>query len=130
LLELRVGRSEEVPGVGVVRIDFGDAAEGFDGSAGIAGVFVIETEVVPGMGVFGILFDGFFQQRLGFFEALQIEQRHSAIDGGHFQRGIIGGRFFERLQCFFEELLVHVGDADGIEAGRFLGILGGTVCGE
>ena len=33
LLELGVGRSEEIPGVGVVRINFGYVTEGVDGGA-------------------------------------------------------------------------------------------------
>src|ERR1035437_10015887 len=66
LLELRAGRSQEVPGVGVVRIDFSNATEGIDGQPGARRVLVIEAEAVPGVRVFGIVFDGLFQQRLRF----------------------------------------------------------------
>ena len=83
LLELRVGRSKEVPGVGVVRIDFSDAAERIDGPARVGRILVIEAKVVPGVGIFGIAFGGLFKQRLRLVAALQVEQRHSAIDGRH-----------------------------------------------
>ena len=53
-------------------------------------------------------------------------QRHSAIDGTHRQRRVIRSRFFERLQRLFKELLVHVGDADVVEARGFLRVGGGS----
>ena len=84
LLNLSVGRTQEIPGVGVVGVDFGYAMEGVDGGACIRRVFVKEAEVVPGVRVFRIVLGGFFQQRFGVVYALEVEQGHSSIDSYYF----------------------------------------------
>ena len=88
------------------------------------------AEVVPGMGILGIILDGFFQQLFRVVKALQVEQGDPAIDGRDFERGVGRSRVFERLQGFCKKLLVHVGNAQVIEAGRFLRIWSGTGCAE
>src|SRR5579883_3145156 len=113
LLGLGVDAAEEVPGVGVVGIDFSDALEGSGGLVGLVGVFVEQAEVVPGVGVFGILFGGVFQQRSGVVDLLQIEQGDSAVKLGDVQGGIL-----------------RTGRLDILEAGRFGGLGGGVVMGS
>src|SRR5450755_30966 len=79
LFELSVGRSEEVPGVRVALVDFSYAAEGVNSGARVRRILVIEAKVVPSVRIFGITLGSFFEQRLCFIAALQVEQRHSAI---------------------------------------------------
>ena len=79
LLRLRVHRAQEVPGIGVVRIDFGNVPEGRGGRVGFVGVLVVQAEVVPGMRVLGSLLDHLFEQRLRLVHLLQIEKRDAAV---------------------------------------------------
>ena len=123
LLELRVGRTEKVPGIGVVRIDLRNASEGFDRLLRDGRILVVETEVIPGMSVFRIIVRGFLEKCFCFIDALQVQQSDAAIQRCDFQIRIFRRRLFKRLQPFLEQLLVHVGDADIVQAARgFLGI--------
>ena len=79
LLGLRVCRAQEIPGVGVVGIDFSDVLERINGRVGFVRVLRKQAEVVPGMRVFGILLGDFLQDCLGIIDFLQVEQRDGTI---------------------------------------------------
>ena len=76
---LGVGATQEVPGIGIVGINLGDAAEGIYRGLRVARVFMKQTQVVPGMRIGGITFDSLFEKFLGIVDASQAEKSDALI---------------------------------------------------
>ena len=72
LLGLHVGRAEEIPGVGIVGVDFGDVIEGVDRGLGSPVFFASRPRLYQAYGILRILLLGFFQRGFGFVDFLQI----------------------------------------------------------
>src|SRR5580693_1720489 len=115
LLTLGVGGAQEIPRVRIVRINFGDSAEGIDRGMRIRGVFFQHAEVIPGVRIIGILFHGLLKKLPCRIDAPQVEQRDALIHESNLEIWIKRGRLFKHLQSLFEELLIHVGNAETIE---------------
>ncbi len=74
-----------------------------------------QAEVVPGIGIVGVLFHRLLQQRPGLIEFAQIQQGNPLIQPRNLKRWIDRGSVLECFQGFFKELLIHVGNAEIVE---------------
>ena len=119
LLGLHVGRAEEIPGIGVIWIDLDDVLERFDRSLRVARIFSEQSKAVPGVRALGILLQGVFQCDFGIVDLLLIQIRDALVQACDGKLGIRFGRLLKLLQSFFEELLVHVRDANVVETRGF-----------
>jgi hypothetical protein len=100
-------------------IEFGDASEGTSiGDCGLS-EFCSRAEVIPGMRIFGVVLRLFWNSAFSFVHALQVQRGNAAVECRDFQIRVFGSGFFECFQSLLEQLLVHVGDADVVEAGGF-----------
>ena len=130
LLGLRVGRAQEVPGVGIVGIDLGDVLETRRSTAcGLADVFRSSPRLYQACGSFGSCLSASSSAALASSTFCRFRQATP-----RFRRAIAECRdqlAAAALKCFkrlFEQLLVHVGDAKIVQAGGFDGI--GLGCGS
>ena len=119
LLGLHVGRTQKIPGIGVIGIDFDDALECFDRSLRVARILGQQSEAVPGVRAFRILLEGIFQRGFCLVNLLQIQIGDALVQACNRELGIGFGCLLELLQSLFEKLLIHVGDADVVEARGF-----------
>ena len=119
LLGLRVGRAQKIPGVGIVGVDFDDALECIDRRRRIARVLGQHPEAVPGIRILRILLQRVFQRRLGFVDLLQIQIGNALVQPRDRQFGIGRGGLLKFFQPLLEQLLVHVGDAEIVQARGF-----------
>ena len=115
VLGLGLEVADEVEAVGFGS-DLRDVGEGGDSLFDFAGVFIDEAEVVPGVRVIGELFGGLFEGGAGGVEFLLAEERDAEIDAGDGKFRVGGEGFLEIFLGVGEFLLVHVGDAEGVEA--------------
>jgi len=91
-----MGSSREVPGVGIVGIEFVTRRK--HRSRPAASEFIIEEPVVPRVRIFGIVLRGFLESRLSLrSDALQVfsTSDRRELSDGHFQIEIFGGAYFE-----------------------------------
>jgi len=112
-LGLEVAHEVEAVGFGS---ELGDVGKGGDSLFDFAGIFVDEAEVVPGVGIVGEFFRGLFEGGAGWVEFLLAEERDAEIDASDGEFWIGGEGFLEIFLGVGKFLLVHVGDAEGVEA--------------
>ena len=122
LLGLHIRCAKKIPSVSVVRIDLDDALERIDRRLRIAGVLGQHPEAVPGIRILRILFQRIFQCNLGFVDLLQVQVSDTHIQPRDRKFGIGLRGLLELFQSLLEQLLVHVGDAEVIQARRLDGI--------
>ena len=121
VLKLGLQVADEIAGVGFGR-ELRDVGEGGDPLFDVAEIFVDEAEVVPGVGIVGKFFGGCSRAvRAGSsFCWLRREMprlRRAIANFGSAAKGLL--EIFLRVG---ELLLVHVGDAEGVEAERVGGV--------
>ena len=117
LLQLRVHRSQEVVGVGIVGIDLQDALKCVDGFGRLALTAPQETQVVPDARIGGFFGCRRVEGRFCFGQLLEIQQGDSLVQFGGCQVWVGFQRLVEFLHCFVHALLVHVGDAEIVQLG-------------
>ena len=66
---LRIDGTQKIPSIGVVGIDLGDMAESVNGGRGVRIVFEKQPQVVPGVWILAIRFDGRLQNLFGLVRA-------------------------------------------------------------
>ena len=94
-----------------------------------AGIFVDEAEVVPGVGILRELSGRFLERRAGRLEFLLAEQRNAEVEARDREFWVGGERLLEIFLRVGEFLLIHVGDAEGVEP-QGVGRAGGVaLCG-
>ncbi len=71
------------------------------------------------MRIVGIVFHAVFEDRLGCIDFAQIQQRDTLIQARHLQIEIERLGLLKFPQRFFEQLLVHVSEAEIVQAGGF-----------
>ncbi len=102
LLELRINRAQEVPGVGIAVVEFDHTAKIIHRRLRIAAVFLQHPQAVPGVRVFRIVLRRGFEDFLGRIHATQAQQRDALIQSRHLQTGIESSGVFEVLETLFE----------------------------
>ncbi len=122
LLGLHVRRAQEVPRVGVFRVNLGHTLKGIDRRLRVARVLVHQPEVVPRVRTLGINLQRFFERGLGFIHLLQVQVRDTHVQPRNRQLRISFSSLFEEIQSLLEQLLVHVGGSKIIQARRFNGV--------
>src|SRR5580704_3816735 len=122
MLKLRVQVADEIPGVGFVG-DLRDVSEGGDTSFRVAQIFVDQAEVVPGVGVLRKFFGGGGESGASELELLLRQKGNAEIEAGDLEIWIGGERLFKELLGVGRALLIHVGDAESIEAVGFGGVV-------
>ena len=115
VLRLGLQVADEIVAVGFGR-ELRDVGEGGDSLFDFAGIFVDEAEVVPGVGIVGEFFRGLFESGAGGVEFLLAEERDAEIYAGDGEFWIGGEGLLEIFLGVGKFLLVHVGDAEGVEA--------------
>src|ERR1700745_727072 len=116
---LGVGGAEEVPGVGIVRVNFGDAAEGVNRNLRVIGIPIQQSKIEPGVGIVRAGLGGFFQQLLCRIDAGEIELRDAFVEASDFELGVEEGGLLEVLESLLKKLLIHVSGAEIVQAGSF-----------
>src|SRR6185503_1640779 len=116
LLNLRIGTTQKIPGVSIVGINLGDTAKRVDRILRVTGIFVKQSQVVPGVRVFRTLLNHFLQQLAGLVDFAEVQKCHAFIQLNDQQLWVGGSGFLKGLQSFLEKLLVHVCLADSVEA--------------
>ena len=124
LLGLHGGCPQEIPCVGVVRINLDYVTKRVNRGLSIAGILVEQSEVVPRVRIPGILLERIFERRPGFVNLLQVQEGDAFIQPRDRQFGIKLNRLLECLESLLEKLLVHVGGAEIVHA-RSLNRIGG-----
>ncbi len=116
LLGLHVCGAKKIPGVGIVRVDFDDALKCIDRRLRFARILGQHPEAVPGVGILRILFQRIFQCSLSFINLLQVQVRDTHVQPRDRQFGIGLRGLLKLFQSLLEKLLVHVRDAEIIQA--------------
>src|SRR5579864_1997563 len=106
-----------------MRINFGDVAERFNRGLRIGRILFQHAEVVPGMGIVGMLFCRLLEKFSRSIDSPEVQQRDALIHLRDLEFGIERSSLFKRLQRLFEELLVHVGSAEIVKTRRFKGLV-------
>jgi len=119
LFGLHIGGAEEIPRISVVGIDLEDMLELVNRRLRIASILREQSEAVPRIRALGILLERVFQRGLRVVDFLKIQIRYALVQTRDGKLGIDFGRLLELLQSLIEQLLVHVGDADVVEARSF-----------
>ena len=88
LLGLHIGCADEVPGIRIVWVDLDHVLESFDRGLRVAGVFREQAQAVPGVGIFRILLQGFFERNFGLIHFLQVEVGDAFIHARNRKLGI------------------------------------------
>ena len=96
--------------------------EGGDAFFRVTEIFVDEAEVVPGVGILRKLFGSCGEGGARRLEFLLSEERDAEVGAGDFELGIGGEGLFEELLRVGGALLIHVGDAESVEAIGFGGV--------
>ena len=119
LLALRVGSAQKIPGIGILRIDSGDAHKSVNRALRVVGVLVEQAEIEPGIGVFRPPFNSFFQQLPRRINAREIQLCDALVQFRNFQLRIKSGGILKVLEALLEQLLVHVCRPEIVEARGF-----------
>lgn len=114
-LKLGIQVADEIPRVSFVG-DLRNVSEGSDAFFRITEIFVSEAEVVPSVGILGQFFGGGGKSGARGLELLLREERDAEVEACDFEFGIGGKRLFEEFLCVGGALLIHVSDAEGVEA--------------
>ncbi|OLE56854.1 MAG: hypothetical protein AUG13_06925 [Chloroflexi bacterium 13_1_20CM_2_59_7] len=123
LFDLGVSGAKKIPGVSIVGVDLDYAAEGVHRALRIVRILIQQTEVEPGVRIVGITLDRLLEKLLRRLDAPQVKQRYALVQPGDLQLGVERGSVLKGLETFLEELLVHIGSAQIVEAGRFEGFI-------
>ena len=119
LLGLHVHRAQKIPGVSVVRVDLYHSLERVNRRLRVAHVLGQHPEAVPCVGTLRILFERIFQPGLGIIDLLQIQIRNALVQPCNRELRIGLRGLLEVLQSLLKELLVHIGDAQVVQARGF-----------
>ena len=90
----------------------------------VAGIFREQAEAVPRVGTLGILLECVFERLLRFVDLLQVQVGDAFVEPRDRKLRIGIERLLELFQSFFEELLIHVGDAKIVVAAQLRSGLG------
>ncbi len=88
-----------------------DVLKRVDGLFWLAGIFVDQPKVVPGIRIIWQQTRCFFERGTSWAELLLAEQRDAQVQAGNSKFWIGGERLLKIFLGFREFLLVHVGDA-------------------
>jgi hypothetical protein len=89
--------AEKIPCVSVVWIDLDYVTERDNRRLSVARILGKQSEVIPRVGIFGILLECIFQQRLCFVDLLQIQKRDTFVQLCDRELGVEIGRLLEGL---------------------------------
>src|ERR1019366_3484648 len=97
LLSLHVNRTQEIPGISVVRVDLSHVMKRIDRGLSIARVLRVQAEVIPRLRIPGILLERVLQRSLGFVDLLQVQEGDALIQSRDRELRIELGGLLERL---------------------------------
>jgi len=117
-LKLGIKIADEIPGIGLVG-ELRDVRESVDAFFRVPKILVGKAEVVPRKWILRQFFGGRSESCASWFEFLLRQKRDAEIQTGDFEFGIGGERFFEIFLSIGGSLLIHVGNAEGVEAVGF-----------
>ena len=116
LLGLHVRGAQKIPGVGVVRINLNYMLERINRRRRVARVLGEHSQAIPRVRIFRILFERIFEGSLRLIHFLQVEICNALIQSRDCEFGIDLRGLLEGLQSLLEQLLVHVGGAEIVQA--------------
>ena len=122
MLKLRIQVADEIPGVGFVG-NLRRVSERGDTFFRIAEIFVDEAEVVPRVGIMRKFFGCGGKSRASRLEFLLRQERNAEVETGDFKIWIGCEGLFEQFLSVGGALLIHVGDAQRVEAIGFSGVV-------
>lgn len=117
-LKLGIQIADEIPGIGFVG-DLRDVSESVDAFFRVTEILINEAEVVPRVGILGKFFRSGGERGASRFELLLSEQRDAEVEKRNFECWVDSKRLLEQFLCVSGALLVHVGDAERVEAVSF-----------
>ena len=116
LLGLHVGCAQEIPGIGVVRINFADVLKSVNRCLHVARVLSQHAQSVPGIRIVRVLLEGVFERGFGLVNFLQVQISDALVQPRNRKLRIESRGLLKSFKAFLEKLLIHVRASQIVEA--------------